>query len=142
MLIILYLVIGFGVFGTVMMMTIERTREFGLLISLGMRRGRLLLVTSLETIMVSMTGALAGMIGAFPIILYFNWNPIQLTGDMAKAMLAWGLEPIMPVSLRFSIFAAQTAVVFCIALVTSLYPLFFIRKIQPVSAVQGRGGVR
>lgn len=142
MLIILYVVIGFGVFGTVMMMTIERTREFGLLISLGMRRGRLLLVTSLETIMVSMTGAIAGMIGAFPIILYFYWNPIQLTGDMAKAMLAWGLEPIMPVSLRFSIFAAQTVVVFCIALVTSLYPLFFIRKIQPVSAVQGRGGVR
>lgn len=142
MLLILYIVIGFGVFGTVMMMTIERTREFGLLISLGMRRGRLLLVTSLETVFVSMTGAIAGMIGAFPIILYFYWNPIQLTGDMAQAMLAWGLEPILPVSLRFSIFAAQTAVVFSIALVTSLYPLLFIRKIQPVSAVQGRGGVR
>ena len=38
---IFYIVIAFGVFGTVMMMTIERTREFGLLISLGMKRGRL-----------------------------------------------------------------------------------------------------
>ena len=142
MLIILYAVIGFGVFGTVMMMTIERTREFGLLISLGMKRGKLLLVTSIEALMVSMLGAIAGMIGAFPIILYFHKNPIQLQGDMAKAMLAWGLEPIIPVSLESSIFVAQTIVVFMIAILTSLYPLFFIRKIQAVSAMQGRGGVR
>lgn len=142
MLLILYVVIGFGVFGTVMMMTIERTREYGLLISLGMRRGKLLLVAALETLLVSMTGAIAGMLGAFPIIFYFYKHPIPLTGDMAKAMLAWGLEPIMPVSLEASIFIAQTIVVFGIAIVTSLYPLFFIRKIRPVSALQGRGGAR
>jgi lipoprotein-releasing system permease protein len=142
MLIILYVVIGFGVFGTVMMMTIERTREFGLLIALGMTRTKLLLVSTIETIFVSMIGAIAGMIGAFPIILYFYFNPIPLSGDMAKAMLAWGLEPIMPVMLDASIFTAQTIVVFIIALITSLYPLLFLRKIKPVSAMQGRGGIK
>lgn len=142
MLLILYVVIGFGVFGTVMMMTIERTREYGLLISLGMKRGKLLIVAALETLLVSMTGAVAGMICAFPIIFYFHRNPIPLTGDMAKAMLAWGLEPILPVSLETSIFIAQTIVVFVIAAAASLYPLFFIRKIRPVSALQGRGGMR
>ena len=142
MLAILYVVIGFGVFGTVMMMVIERTREFGLLIALGMKRGRLLLVTTLEALFVSMIGAIAGMIGAFPVIFYFYHHPVYLTGDMAKAYLAYGLEPIVPLSMEPSIFISQTLVVFLIALVTSLYPLFFIRKIHPVSAIQGRGGKR
>lgn len=142
MLIILYVVIGFGIFGTIMMMTIERTREFGLLIALGMKRSKLIFVSTIETILVSMMGAIAGMIGAFPIILYYHFNPIQLSGDLAKAMLAWGLEPIMPVMLDVSIFTAQTAAVFVIALITSIYPLFFLRKIKPVSAMQGRGGVK
>jgi ABC-type lipoprotein release transport system permease subunit len=139
---ILYVVIGFGVFGTVMMMVIERTREFGLLIALGMKRSRLLIVTTLETLFVSMVGAVAGMIGAFPIILYFHTYPVHVTGDLAKAYLAWGIEPIIPLTLDLSIFMSQTVIVFFIALVTSLYPLFFIRNIQPVSALQGRGGKR
>ncbi len=142
MLTILYVVIGFGVFGTVMMMAIERTREFGLLIALGMKRGRLLLVTTIEAIIVSLIGAISGMIGAFPIIFYYSRNPVHVTGDLAKAYLAWGLEPIVPVMLEPKIFVTQTLVVLSIALVTSLYPLFFIRKIKPVSAIQGRGGVR
>jgi len=139
---ILYLVIGFGVFGTVMMMTIERTREFGLLIALGMTRTKLLIVTTIETLFISFVGAVSGMIGAFPIILYFSLYPIRLTGDYAQAYLAYGLEPIVPLLLEPSIFLSQTAAVFVLALFASLYPLFFIRKIRPVSALQGRGGVR
>lgn len=139
---ILYVVIGFGVFGTVMMMTIERTREFGLLIALGMTRKKLLIVTTIETLFVSFLGAILGMIGAFPIILYYSLYPIRLTGEYAQAYLSYGLEPIVPLLLEPSIFWSQTAAVFVLALFASLYPMFFIRKIQPVSAIQGRGGVR
>lgn len=139
---ILYIVISFGIFGTVMMMVIERTREFGLLIALGMRRGKLLMITTLESILVSMIGAIAGMIGAYPLLMYFYYHPFHFTGEMAEMYLAWGMEPIVPISLAYSLFIDQTLVVFFIALVASLYPLFFIRKIHPVSAIQGRGGKR
>lgn len=139
---ILYTIIGFGVFGTVMMMTIERTREFGLLISLGMKRTRLLLVTTIEALLVSIIGAIAGSVAAFPLLYYLYRNPIHLTGDAAKAMLAYGFEPILPVSIDLPVFLSQTIAVFLITIVVSLYPLLFIRKIQPVSALQGRGGVK
>lgn len=139
---ILYLIIGFGIFGTVMMMTIERTREFGLLISLGMNRARLLLVTTIEALLVSLIGAVAGTLVAFPLVYYLYLNPIPLTGDAAKAMLVYGFEPIIPFGIEVSVFTSQAVAVFIIALAASLYPLFFIRKIQPVSALQGRGGVK
>lgn len=135
---IFYVVIGFGVFGTVMMMAIERTREFGLLIALGMKRGRLLLVTTIEAIFVSLIGAVLGMLGAFPIILYYSYNPVRVSGDLAQAYLAWGLEPVITILFDPTMFISQTVVVLIIALITSLYPLFFIRKIHPVSAIQGR----
>lgn len=139
---ILYVIIGFGIFGTVMMMAIERTREFGLLISLGMKRARLIAVTTIESLLVSIIGAAAGTVAAIPLVYYFYLNPIPLTGDMEKAMLAYGLEPIIPFSVELSVFTSQTIAVFIIALAASLYPFLFIRKIQPVSALQGRGGVR
>ena len=48
MLFILYVVIGFGIFGTIMMMTAERRHEFGVAIAVGMKRWRLMVITTLE----------------------------------------------------------------------------------------------
>ena len=39
--VILYLLIGFGIFGTILMMTLEREREFGIMVAVGMRKWRL-----------------------------------------------------------------------------------------------------
>ena len=139
---ILYVVIGFGVFGTVMMMTIERTREFGLLLSLGMKRGRLILLTTVEALLVSVIGAASGIAAALPLLSYFYTHPIHLTGDMARVYLAYGFEPILPVSVEPAVFTTQTVVVLVLAMIASLYPMFFLRRIQPVPALQGRGGAR
>jgi ABC-type lipoprotein release transport system permease subunit len=137
---ILYIVIGFGVFGTVMMMTIERTREFGLLVALGMKRGRLLIVTTIEALMVSMLGAAAGLAAAFPLLMYFYHNPIRVSGEMAEVYITYGLEPIIAVSVDAMVFGSQAIAVLVLAIVASLYPLLYIRKLRPVSALQGRGG--
>lgn len=142
MLFILYVVIGFGVFGTIMMMTIERTREFGLLISLGMTRTRLYLVTAIESFMISMVGALIGIIISLPVLIYLYYHPIPVTGELADIYLVYGMEPIIPFSISPSIFTSQALVVFLIGFVCSLYPMLFIRKIKPVSALQGRGGFK
>ena len=93
---ILYIVIAFGIFGTIMMMTAERVKEFGILISVGMKKWKLGLVTLYETLLVSFLGVFSGAIISIPILLYFKANPIPLTGEYAEAILAWGFEPILP----------------------------------------------
>jgi ABC-type lipoprotein release transport system permease subunit len=134
---ILYLVIAFGVFGTIMMMTAERVKEFGILISVGMKKSRLFLVTTLETIFISFIGVLAGVIISLPIILYLVENPIPLTGEYAEAILAWGFEPILPFAIYPGMFFAQIWTVLAIALLSGLYPINFIRKLKPVEAQRG-----
>lgn len=134
---ILYLVIAFGVFGTIMMMTAERVKEFGILISVGMKKSRLFLVTTLETVFISFIGVTIGAIVSLPIIIYLVNNPIPLTGEYAEAMLAWGFDPILPFAIYPGMFFAQIWTVLAIALLSGLYPINFIRKLQPVEAMRG-----
>jgi len=133
---ILYVVIGFGIFGTVMMMTAERTKEFGILISVGMKRWRLGFVSLLESLFLSFIGVVAGIIVSIPILYYFYENPIPLTGEMAELMLKFGLDPIVPFRFAPNIFVDQFLTVIFIAMISALYPLSFIRKLNPVKAIR------
>jgi len=133
---ILYVVIGFGIFGTVMMMTAERTREFGILISIGMKKWRLSYVSFLESLFLSFIGVLAGIIVSIPILYYLKQNPIPLTGEMADVMLKFGLDPIIPFRFAANIFVDQFLTVLVIAMISALYPLSYIRKLNPVKAMK------
>ncbi len=136
MLFILYLVITFGIFGTIMMMTAERTKEFGVLLAIGVNRSKLVLITTLEAIFISFIGALAGLIVSYPLVLYFHKNPIRFSGELAEISLKFGVEPIIPLSNESGIFVAQTLVVLLIALLSSLYPINYIRKLKPIEAIR------
>lgn len=134
---ILYIVIAFGIFGTIMMMTAERIKEFGILVSVGMKKWKLGLVTIIETLFISFIGVLGGILISIPLLLYLHANPIPLTGEYAEAILAFGYEPILPFSVNPGIFFAQFWTVLAISLVSAIYPVLYIRKLKPVKALRG-----
>jgi len=134
MLAILYTVIAFGLFGTILTMIIERQREFAMLISLGMKRYKLAVVSFIETILISLIGAVSGMLLSIPIIAYFYYNPIPLTGEMAIAMEDYGFEPVMPFSADPNIFWAQAQVIFIISLIIGFYPVYKVFKLDIMKA--------
>jgi len=137
MLIILYIVIAFSVLGTVMMMTTEREKEFGILISVGMKKTRLIWITTLETVFLAFLGAIAGVVVSLPVIAYLHYNPIPLTAEVAAYYKLFGVEhPIFYFSMDPALFINQAIIVLLIALATALYPLFFVKKLQPVQAMR------
>ncbi|MFH0765824.1 MAG: FtsX-like permease family protein [Calditrichota bacterium] len=136
MLLIIYLVIGFGILGTILMMTLERRREFGMLIAVGMKRGRIRLIILLESIILTLIGVLSGVILGFPILLYLYLNPIPLGGEWAVYMERYGFEPVLPFSLDPMIFVWQTLSVLAIALVVAIFPLLQIRRIKPAAVLR------
>lgn len=135
---ILYMIIAFGILGTVMMMTTERVREFGVMIAVGMQRLRLAGVVFLETIYVGIIGICAGSIMSVPVVYYMHHNPIRLSGDAAKSMESFGVEPIIPFAWEISFFINQAFIVFIITLITGLYPLYKVLRLQPVKALKSR----
>lgn len=133
---ILYLVIGFGLFGTIMMMTMERRKEFAVMISIGLQKTKLLLVVLWETIFIGIIAVILGIIFSYPVLLYLYHNPIPLTGELADSMLTFGVEPILPFSIKTGIFVNQTLIVIGIAIIAVLYPLSVILKFNILKAMR------
>lgn len=134
---VLYMVIGFGIFGTFLMMTTERTYEFGIMMASGMKRRTLQLVTMVELLLLSACGVAAGMAISLPLIMYLHLNPIPLSGDIAEVYAKFGMEAVISFSVDASIFFQQAWVVLALTLVLGLYPLWFIRKLDIVRAIRG-----
>jgi ABC-type lipoprotein release transport system permease subunit len=136
MLSILYIVIGFGVFGTVMMMTMERRKEFAIMVSIGMRKYKLLYVVFWETLLIGFVAIVIGLLITYPLILYLSHNPIVLTGEFAESMKSVGSEPLMPFVAKPGIFINQTISVILLAMVAVIYPLIFILKFNVQKAMR------
>jgi ABC-type lipoprotein release transport system permease subunit len=135
---VLYMVVGFGILGTILMMTKERRREFGIMVAVGMRRYKLAIIVFFETLIISIIGILAGIVTSFPIILYFYHNPIPLTDEAADAMLEYNMEPVMPFLLEPGYFVSQSFVVIAITFLTLIYPMTVISRFKVINAIKGR----
>lgn len=93
---IIYLVIGFGIFGTILMMTNERKHEFGVLLAIGMKRTKLVTIVFIETILIAIFGILAGTVFTLPFLAYFYNNPIRLkVAILRKYMSLMALSQFM-----------------------------------------------
>jgi len=134
---ILYGVVGFGLFATILMMTLERQREFGVMLATGLVRMKLIGLVAIESMCIGAIGMVIGLVVATPILLYLLYNPIELTGDNAKMMVEAGFEPIMPVLLEPWLFINQLVIVFVMLLICLIYPMFRIYRLNLVSALKG-----
>jgi putative ABC transport system permease protein len=132
----LYFIIFFGIFGTILMMIAERTREFGVLISIGMQKRRLKRIITIEMIILGILGLTGGLIASTPFILYFYYNPIVLKGDLGKMMEDYGWDAIMPTAWFGPYFYWQAIVVCIMVLLATLYPLRKIGKLKVIEALR------
>ena len=133
---ILYVVIGFGIFGTVLTMTLEREKEFGVLISVGMHKWKLALVIFIETLAINLMGVLVGLLLSLPIIIYFYHNPIPLGEDMAGIMEEYGMDAVLPFSLDPAIFLQQGIIIFIISMVITIYPMARVMGLNVLKAAR------
>lgn len=136
MIFILYVVISFGMFGTVLMLMKERTFEFGVLLSIGMKRTKLWAIVFLESVIMTLVGAVAGIIGVQPLLIYFYHYPYQMTGQAAETVKKFGFEAALPASLDPTIWLNQATIVIIVSLFITLYPAFVISRIKPVEALK------
>lgn len=127
---ILYMIIAFGILGTVMMMTVERKKEFGVLIAIGMQKYILCAILLFETIMIGLVGVISGIAVSIPLTWYFTFHPIRFTGQAAETFIQMGFEPIMPFSMSPSVYYNQAITIFIFSLVIGLYPVINITRLK------------
>lgn len=134
---LLYIIITFGILGTILMMVSERKRELGVMIAIGMQRSRLGAILFFETVFIGIIGALAGILVSIPLTYWYYLNPIPLTGDAAKTMIDMGIEPFMYFSIQPDVYYIQALVVLIITMIISIYPIIKSFTLELTTALRG-----
>jgi ABC-type lipoprotein release transport system permease subunit len=135
-LLILLLVIAFGVLNTIMMAVFERTREFGVLLSLGTKPRRLFGMIVLEALLIALLGAAAGALLGSAASAYIVRHPLNLSGSSLESFESWGIEPLLYAQLNFKIVIYPTLVVLGLAVLVALWPAWRAARIEPVAALR------
>jgi len=132
---ILYIVVFFGILGTIIMMTAERQKEFGVMVALGMQKWYLSLIVFVETLFLGLVGVLMGAIISLGIVGYFYDSPIVVGGEMGDIYEQFGIEPVLAFSNDVTIFLNQFLIVFILLLIAVIYPMVKIFTFKIINAL-------
>ncbi|MBL7137801.1 MAG: ABC transporter permease [Bacteroidales bacterium] len=132
---IILLALGFGIINTMLMVILERTRELGMLTAIGMNKRRVFLMIMLESVYLSLTGALVGMALGYLLTLYTAYTGIDLS-SMAEGFEKIGYSPILYPYLDMKFFITLTIMVILIGILASIYPARKALKLNPAEAVR------
>lgn len=133
---ILYFLVGFGIFSTLLIMMAERKIENGMLLALGMSKPRLQYLLLTESMLTVMMGAISGLLVSLPIVLYLKFNPLRISGSTADVYKRFGFEPLFPTSSNPAIFLKQGLTVFVLGLILGAYPIWVIFKMNALKAMK------
>jgi len=133
---ILYFLVGIGIFSTLLIMMAERKIENGMLLALGMSKPRLQYLLLTESMLTVMMGAISGLLVSLPIVVYLKFNPLRISGSTADVYKRFGFEPLFPTSSNPAIFLKQGLTVFLLGLILGAYPIWVIFKMNALKAMK------
>ncbi len=135
MYIVLVVLVAFSVLNTQLMSVLERTREFGVMMALGLQPSRLSRLVLLETGLMSLLGTLFGIAVGLVIVLYLARTGFSYPG-MEEVALRFNLpERIYPAISPLSL-TAGPAVVAVGSLLAALYPALRLYLLTPIDAMR------
>ena len=132
---VLVILVAFSVLNTQLMSVLERTREFGIVMSLGLKPGRLGRLVILETALMGVMGVIFGAIAGAIVTYYFTTNGLSLPG-MDEMAAQFNLPARMYPQISVATLLAGPMIVFSFSLLASLYPALRLRWLHPVEAMR------
>lgn len=132
---VLVILVAFSVMNTQLMSVLERTHEFGIVMSLGLTPGRLGRLVLLETALMGFAGMLLGALVGGGITLWFNYNGFSYPG-MDQLAANFNLPSrFYPQATLLTLFAGPV-VVFIGSILSATYPALRLHWLHPVEAMR------
>ena len=135
LLIIILIAMAFGIINTMMMAVLERTKELGMLMAVGMNKRKVFLMIMLETVFLSLVGTLAGIVISAVTVHYTGMNGINFS-KWAEGYEAWGYSALVYPTLYFNFYVGMTVLVIITAIISSIYPARKALKFNPAVAIR------
>ena len=134
MMLIIMGALAFGIVNTMLMAVLERVREIGMLMAVGMKKTRVFKMIVLETVMMVVIGAPLGMIIGYFLNHYFIVNGMDLTA-FSEGLREIGYESILYPQANPMDYIVIGTVVGITAVLASIYPARKATKLKPVEAL-------
>ena len=132
---ILLAALSFGIVNTMLMAVLERKRELGMLMSVGMNKARIFAMITFETIAIALAGGPLGILMAWLTIVYFQSAGLDLS-FYAQGLEEFGIDPIVYPYLEFQYYWSLAIMVVIMAILASIYPARKALKMNPAQAVR------
>lgn len=135
MYVMLTVIVAFSILNTFLMAVFERAREFGVLLALGARPGRLTRLLLLESSMLTLAGLAAGVLLGVAVTLFFQVHGIPLGEGIREVAQHYGIPSRLHPRLTTLSLLLGPGIVLVVTLLTSLPPAFKARGINPLKAL-------
>ena len=132
---VIFFALAFGIINTMLMAILERIKELGMLMAIGMNKKRVFRMIMLETVFLTLTGSIVGMIlGGLTIAITgtigLNFASVQ------EGFEAFGWSAMVYPSIELSFFFGVTLMVIVIGILASIVPARKALKLNPVEAIR------
>lgn len=132
---ILVILVSFSVLNTQLMSVLERTREFGIVMALGLRPGKLGRLVLLETAIMGSMGLLLGAVAGGLLTAWFSGNGIVFPG-MDEMAAQFNLPARMYPKVSLLTLFGGPAIVFAFTLMAAIYPAVRLNWQNPVDSMR------
>jgi len=134
--IIILAALAFGIVNTMLMAVLERTRELGMLMAIGMNRRKIFMMIMLESIFLSIVGGFAGMAVSEIVIAITGKTGINLM-KYSEGMEAMGYSAHLFPTIDAQFFVTTTILIVLTGIISAIYPARKALKLNPVEAIRG-----
>jgi putative ABC transport system permease protein len=132
---IIIMALIFGITNTMLMAVMERIRELGILIAVGMKRSKVLIMILFETILLTLTGGIGGMIAGSITIVILSHTGIDFSA-FASSLDSFGASTMLYPFLPASMYIALVLMIIVAASIAATMPAWKAIHLNPSHAIR------
>lgn len=133
---IILLALGFGIVNTMLMVVLERVKELGMLMAVGMNRKRVFQMILLETVFLCLSGGVVGIAIGSAISLIFKHQGLNLAGLYGEGLSAIGYDSVIFTVLTADMVITVVFLVILTGIIASIFPAIKALKLNPADAIR------
>ena len=127
--------LSFGIINTMLMAILERKKEIGMLMSIGMTKIYIFLMISFETVFLSLVAIPFGLLITYITVDYFSVSGIDLS-VVGSGLENFGVGTILYLKLPIKYYINLSLLVILISFISSMFPAIRALKINPAEATK------
>lgn len=132
---IILLALTFGIVNTMLMAVLERVREIGMLMAIGMSKMRIFFMIILETIYLALIGGPLGLLIGYLTIVWTGKIGIDIS-IFSEGLSSWGFSSIVYPEIESRYYLTLTLMTLFTAILSAIYPAIRALRLKPSEAIR------